>query len=190
MPPCLVSIYTLIFSLNCLHHLIFFEKKIYFTQKKKSTKKSIDTLQNLYTHTINIEHIIYMQESNGLSHIDQYRSKLYSLYTSNDQLVSHTSVCFFLFVLFQLYIFFFIINTVFVLLMYACSSVYVFFLLCYFIYFVCVFSISLSDLPFFVCLPVVYTCIFIIVINLRFGTFLHINSAVLNLSNNTTNHDN
>ena len=46
----------------------------------------MDTLQNLYTHTINIEHIIYMQESRGQPHIDQYRSKLYSLYTSNDRL--------------------------------------------------------------------------------------------------------
>ena len=66
---------------------IFFEKKIYFIQKKTNRqKKYIYTLQNLYTHTINIEHIIYMQESSGQPHIDQYRSKLYSLYTSNDRL--------------------------------------------------------------------------------------------------------
>ena len=66
---------------------IFFEKKIYFIQKKTNRqKKNIYTLQNLYTHTINIEHIIYMQESSGHLHIDQYRSKLYSLYTSNDRL--------------------------------------------------------------------------------------------------------
>ena len=65
----------------------FFEKKIYFIQKKTNRqKKYIYTLQNLYTHTINIEHIIYMQESSGQPHIDQYRSKLYSLYTSNDRL--------------------------------------------------------------------------------------------------------
>ena len=62
----------------------FFEKKIYFIQKKTNRqKKYIYTLQNLYTHTINIEHIIYMQESSGQPHIDQYRSKLYS--TSNDR---------------------------------------------------------------------------------------------------------
>ena len=68
-------------------YIIFFEKKIYFTQKKTNRqKKYIYTLQNLYTHTINIEHIIYMQESSGQPHIDQYRSKLYSLYTSNDRL--------------------------------------------------------------------------------------------------------
>ena len=65
----------------------FFEKKIYFIQKKTNRqKKYIYTLQNLSTHTINIEHIIYMQESSGHPHIDQYRSKLYSLYTSNDRL--------------------------------------------------------------------------------------------------------
>ena len=65
---------------------IFFVK-IYFIQKKTNRqKKYIYTLQNLYTHTINIEHIIYMQESSGQPHIDQYRSKLYSLYTSNDRL--------------------------------------------------------------------------------------------------------
>ena len=65
----------------------FFEKKIYFIQKKTNRqKKYIYTLQNLYTHTINIEHIIYMQESSGHPHIEQYRSKLYSLYTSNDRL--------------------------------------------------------------------------------------------------------
>ena len=67
--------------------IFFFEKKIYFIQKKTNRqKKYIYTLQNLYTHTINIEHIIYMQESSGQPHIDQYRSKLYSLYTSNDRL--------------------------------------------------------------------------------------------------------
>ena len=77
----------------CWHHgalehvNFFFEKKIYFIQKKTNRqKKYIYTLQNLYTHTINIEHIIYMQESSGHPHIDQYRSKLYSLYTSNDRL--------------------------------------------------------------------------------------------------------
>ena len=67
--------------------IFFFEKKIYFIQKKTNRpKKYIYTFQNLYTHTINIEHIIYMQESSGQPHIDQYRSKLYSLYTSNDRL--------------------------------------------------------------------------------------------------------
>ena len=49
-------------------------------------RPSIYTLQNLYTHTINVKHIIYMQESSGHPHIDQYRSKLYSLYTFNDRL--------------------------------------------------------------------------------------------------------
>ena len=71
----------------CLYRADFFEKKIYFIQKKTNRqKKYIYTLQNLYTHTINIEDIIYMQESSGHPHIDQYRSKLYSLYTSNDRL--------------------------------------------------------------------------------------------------------
>ena len=69
------------------HTWMFFFEKIYFIQKKTNRqKKYIYTLQNLYTHTINIEHIIYMQESSGQPHIDQYRSKLYSLYTSNDRL--------------------------------------------------------------------------------------------------------
>ena len=68
-----------------LYH--FFEKKIYFTQRNKSTKKKyIHILQNLYTHTMEMQHIIYMQEASGRPHIDHYRSKLYSLYTSNDQL--------------------------------------------------------------------------------------------------------
>ena len=66
--------------------LSFFLEDLFYTEKNKSTKKYIYTLQNLYTHTINIEHIIYMQESSGHPHIDQYRSKLYSLYTSNDRL--------------------------------------------------------------------------------------------------------
>ena len=39
-------------------------------------------LENLY----NIPCIIYLQEGSGQHHIDQYRSKLYSLYTSNDRL--------------------------------------------------------------------------------------------------------
>ena len=74
---------------NCYKPLIklcFFLEEYLFYTEKKSTKKYIDTLQNLYTHTLNIEHIIYMQESSGLPYIDQYRSKLYSLYTSNDRL--------------------------------------------------------------------------------------------------------
>ena len=69
--------------------IIFREEDLFYTEKITTNlqKKYIDTLQNLYTHTINIEHIIYMQEeSSGLPHIDQYRSKLYSLYTSNDRL--------------------------------------------------------------------------------------------------------
>ena len=65
----------------------FFEKKIYFTQRNKSTKKNyIPILQNLYTHTMEMQYIIYMQEACGPPHIDHYRSKLCSLYTSNDQL--------------------------------------------------------------------------------------------------------
>ena len=66
---------------------VFFEKKIYFTQRNKSTKKNyIPILQNLYTHTMEMQYIIYMQEACGPPHIDHYRSKLCSLYTSNDQL--------------------------------------------------------------------------------------------------------
>ena len=34
-----------------------------------------------------MQHIIYMQEASGQPHIDYYRSKLYSLYTSNDRLL-------------------------------------------------------------------------------------------------------
>ena len=66
----------------------FLEEDLFYTEKKTRNllKKYIDTFKNLYTHTINIEHIIYMQESSGLPHIDQYSSKLYSLYTSNDRL--------------------------------------------------------------------------------------------------------
>ena len=64
----------------------FFEKKIYFTQRNKSTKNYIPILQNLYTHTMEMQYIIYMQEACGPPHIDHYRSKLCSLYTSNDQL--------------------------------------------------------------------------------------------------------
>ena len=78
---------TVLYKYNVHGILVFFEKKIYFiTKKTNRQKKYIYTLQNLYTHTINIEHIIYMQESSGHPHIDQYRSKLYSLYTSNDRL--------------------------------------------------------------------------------------------------------
>ena len=33
-----------------------------------------------------MQYIIYMQEAYGPPHIDHYRSKLCSLYTSNDQL--------------------------------------------------------------------------------------------------------
>ena len=66
---------------------VFLEKKIYFTQRNKSTKKNyIPILQNLYTHTMEMQYIIYMQEACGPPHIDHYRSKLCSLYTSNDQL--------------------------------------------------------------------------------------------------------
>ena len=96
-----ITPYTIVYNNNmqvswciCLHYyticiFFFFEKKIYFIQKKTNRqKKYIYTLQNLYTHTINIEHIIYMQESSGQPHIDQYRSAyiqlMYSLYTSND----------------------------------------------------------------------------------------------------------
>ena len=66
----------------------FFLRRRFILYRKKQIdkKKYIYTLQNLYTHTINIEHIIYMQESSGQPHIDQYRSKLCSLYTSNDLL--------------------------------------------------------------------------------------------------------
>ena len=68
-------------------HTLGFEKKIYFTQRNKSTKKNyIPIIQNLYTHTIEIQYIIYLQEACGPPHIDHYRSKLCSLYTSNDQL--------------------------------------------------------------------------------------------------------
>ena len=35
-----------------------------------------------------MQYIIYMQEACGPPHIDHYRSKLCSLYTSNDQLCS------------------------------------------------------------------------------------------------------
>ena len=70
----------------CLINLFLRRRFILHRKKKIYKKKYIDTLQNLYTHTINIEHIIYMQEYSGLPHFDQYRSKLYSLYTSNDRL--------------------------------------------------------------------------------------------------------
>ena len=62
-----------------------FLRRILILHQKKIYKKYIDTLHNLYTHTINMEHIIYKQESSGQPHIDQYRSKLYSLYTSTDR---------------------------------------------------------------------------------------------------------
>ena len=79
-------IFFIVVHIVYIHLDFFLEKKIYFIQKKTNRqKKYIYTLQNLYTHTINIEHIIYMQESSGHPHIDQYRSKLYSLYTSNDR---------------------------------------------------------------------------------------------------------
>ena len=59
------------------YHTIYFHK---------ATNLQIDyiyNLQSLYTHTINVQRIIYMQEAGGQTHIDQYyRSKLYSLYTS------------------------------------------------------------------------------------------------------------
>ena len=72
--------------------IFFREEDLFYTGKNKSTKKYIYTLQNLYTHTINNEHIIYMQESSGQPHIDQYRSKLYSLYTSNDRLFTLNTI--------------------------------------------------------------------------------------------------
>ena len=69
------------------YNIFFLRRRFILHRKKnKSTKKYIYTLQNLYTHTINVTHIIYMQESSGHPHIDQYRSKLYSLYTFNDRL--------------------------------------------------------------------------------------------------------
>ena len=69
-------------------NVFFFLRRKFILYRKKTNrqKKYIYTLQNLYTHTINIEHIIYMQESSEQPHIDQYRSKLYSLYTSNERL--------------------------------------------------------------------------------------------------------
>ena len=86
--PCLLMIYMLIKLIPMLLSKIitfnyFFEKKIYFTQRNKSTKNYIIyTLQNRYIlPTIKRQHIIYMQEASGQPHIDLYRSKLYSLYT-------------------------------------------------------------------------------------------------------------
>ena len=87
------------------------------------------------------------------------------------------------FVSFQLYTFFFIINTVFVLLMYmyACSSVYMFFVMLFYLYCVCVFYFSIFQCTYCLHLTCLFllaclwcTCMFIIVINLRFGvhTFL------------------
>ena len=65
---------------------IFFLRRFILHKETNLQKNYIYTLQNLYSHTIKRQHIIYMQESSGQPHIDQYRSKLYNLYNSNDRL--------------------------------------------------------------------------------------------------------
>ena len=64
----------------------FLGEDLFYTKKQIYKKNYIPILQNLYTHTMEMQHIIYMQEACGPPHIDHYRSKLCSLYTSNDQL--------------------------------------------------------------------------------------------------------
>ena len=65
----------------------FFLRRRFILHKETNLQKNyIPILQYLYTHTMEMQYIIYMQEACGPPHIDHYRSKLCSLYTSNDQL--------------------------------------------------------------------------------------------------------
>ena len=77
-------------SLNSNLHLSaydFFLRRIFILHKETNLQKNyIPILQNLYTHTMEMQYIIYMQEAWGPPHIDHYRSKLCSLYIVSDQL--------------------------------------------------------------------------------------------------------
>ena len=73
-----------VLNADLINVMLFLEDDLFYSNK--STNNYLNILQNLYTHTNEMQHIIYMQEASGQLHIDQYRSKLYSLYTSNDGL--------------------------------------------------------------------------------------------------------
>ena len=72
---------------NVCYYSFFLRRRFILHKETNLQKKNyIPILQNLYTHTMEMQYIIYMQEACGPPHIDHYRSKLCSLYTSNDQL--------------------------------------------------------------------------------------------------------
>ena len=60
---------------------LFWRRRFILHKETNLQKKNyIPILQNLYTHTMEMQYIIYMQEACGPPHIDHYRSKLCSLY--------------------------------------------------------------------------------------------------------------